>query len=44
MSKITYVGADGTTTTVDAEEGSSVMQTAVSHGVAGIVGECRRST
>ncbi|OQR61608.1 hypothetical protein B6E66_23495 [Streptomyces maremycinicus] len=40
MSKVTFIGADGAVTTADAQEGASVMQTAVSYGVAGIVGEC----
>ncbi|MFV0492956.1 MAG: 2Fe-2S iron-sulfur cluster-binding protein [Pseudorhodobacter sp.] len=40
MVKITYVAADGTKTTVEGDEGSSVMHTAVAHDVEGIVGEC----
>ncbi|MGI5453561.1 2Fe-2S iron-sulfur cluster-binding protein [Streptomyces sp. CA-249302] len=40
MSKITYIGSDGAIVTIGAEDGASVMQTAVSHGVKGIVGEC----
>ncbi|ASY64868.1 Ferredoxin, 2Fe-2S [Sinorhizobium sojae CCBAU 05684] len=40
MIKVTYVAHDGTETTVEAEEGTSVMQAAVSHDVEGIVGEC----
>lgn len=40
MTKVTYVGNGGVTRNVDAEDGMSVMQTAVSHGVAGIIGEC----
>ncbi|MFV0382645.1 2Fe-2S iron-sulfur cluster-binding protein [Paracoccus sp. (in: a-proteobacteria)] len=40
MVKVTYIGADGTETTVEASEGSSVMQTAVANDVGGIVGEC----
>ncbi|MCB8836412.1 2Fe-2S iron-sulfur cluster-binding protein [Aurantimonas sp. VKM B-3413] len=40
MTTITYVAADGTRTDVEAEDGSSVMQTAVSNDVDGIVGEC----
>ena len=40
MVKVTYVAHDGESTTIDAEEGASVMKTAVSHDVDGIVGEC----
>ncbi len=40
MVKVTYVAADGTETTVDGEEGASVMQTAVDNDIDGIVGEC----
>lgn len=40
MIKVKYVSHDGTETTIDAEEGASVMQTAVSNDVKGIVGEC----
>lgn len=40
MVKVTYVAADGVETTVEGEEGASVMQTAVAHDVEGIVGEC----
>ncbi|MCB8836410.1 2Fe-2S iron-sulfur cluster-binding protein [Aurantimonas sp. VKM B-3413] len=40
MTKIVYVAADGTRTEIEAEDGSSVMQTAVSNDVDGIVGEC----
>ena len=38
--KITYIAADGSETEVEATEGDSVMHTAVSHDVDGIVGEC----
>ena len=40
MVKVTYIAADGTETTVEAEEGASVMQTAIDNDVDGIVGEC----
>ena len=40
MAEVTFVAADGTRTTVEAEEGSNVMQTAVANDVDGIVGEC----
>lgn len=40
MVNVTYIAADGTETTVDAAEGSSVMQAAVANDVDGIVGEC----
>ena len=40
MVKVTYVAADGSETVVEAEPGSSVMQTAIDNDVAGIVGEC----
>lgn len=40
MVKVTYVANDGTTTEVEARAGDSVMQTAVSNDVDGIIGEC----
>lgn len=40
MIKITYQSADGTQTVVDANEGDTVMQTALANDVDGIVGEC----
>ena len=40
MVSVTYVATDGTRTTVEAEPGASLMQTALSKGVDGIVGEC----
>lgn len=40
MPAVTYVHPDGTTTTVDAAPGASVMETAIAAGVDGIVAEC----
>ena len=40
MPKITYIEHDGTTHTVDAEIGATVMETALKHSVTGIVAEC----
>jgi len=40
MSRVEYVAADGTETTVDVPAGTSIMQAAVSNGVRGIIGEC----
>jgi 2Fe-2S ferredoxin len=40
MPSIVYVQADGSRQTVEASPGSSVMATAVAHGVPGIVAEC----
>jgi 2Fe-2S ferredoxin len=40
MVKITYVNTDGAARTVDAELGSTVMETALKHGISGIVAEC----
>jgi 2Fe-2S ferredoxin len=40
MARITYVSPEGAEDTVDAEEGSTVMQTALNHNIKGIVGEC----
>lgn len=40
MTKITFVGAGGQETTVDASDGDNLMQAAISQGVEGIVGEC----
>jgi 2Fe-2S ferredoxin len=40
MPKITYVEHDGTSRTVDAEVGSTVMETAIRNSVPGIVAEC----
>lgn len=40
MPKVTYLGPDGTETTLEARVGDSVMETAVKNGVKGIVAEC----
>ena len=40
MVKLTFVGPDGSQTTIDAPEGTSVMKAAVANDVDGIVGEC----
>jgi 2Fe-2S ferredoxin len=40
MPKITYIEHDGTTHTVDAEVGATVMETALRNGITGIVAEC----
>jgi ferredoxin, 2Fe-2S len=40
MVKISYIDAQGTTRTVEAEEGSTVMETAIRNDVPGIVAEC----
>jgi ferredoxin, 2Fe-2S len=40
MVKITYIDATGTTRTVDAEIGSTVMETAIKNGIPGIEAEC----
>ncbi|MEJ2376626.1 MAG: 2Fe-2S iron-sulfur cluster-binding protein [Pseudolabrys sp.] len=40
MPKITYIAHDGTTHTVEAELGSTVMETALKNGIEGIVAEC----
>ncbi|GAB2186322.1 2Fe-2S iron-sulfur cluster-binding protein [Roseibium sp. LAB1] len=40
MVQITFVQPNGSRTTIDANEGASVMETAVSHGVDGIFAEC----
>jgi ferredoxin, 2Fe-2S len=40
MPKITYVHVDGTRTTLEVAIGTSLMQAAVAHGLAGIVAEC----
>jgi 2Fe-2S ferredoxin len=40
MPKITYIEHDGTSRTVDAEAGTTVMETAIRNGVPGIEAEC----
>jgi 2Fe-2S ferredoxin len=40
MAKITFIDAAGTARTVDAEEGSTVMETAIKNGIPGIEAEC----
>ncbi|HEY4980691.1 MAG TPA: 2Fe-2S iron-sulfur cluster-binding protein [Pseudolabrys sp.] len=40
MPKITYIEHDGTVHTVEAEIGSTVMETALRNGIASIVAEC----
>ncbi len=40
MPKVTYVHPDGSQTHAEGAVGASVMQTAVDHGVDGIVAEC----
>jgi ferredoxin, 2Fe-2S len=40
MTKITYVDVQGTARTVEAEDGSTVMENAVKNGIPGIDAEC----
>jgi 2Fe-2S ferredoxin len=40
MPKITFIEHDGTVHTVEAELGSTVMETALKNGISGIVAEC----
>jgi 2Fe-2S ferredoxin len=40
MPKITYIEHDGTSRTVEAEVGATVMETAIRNRVPGIVAEC----
>jgi 2Fe-2S ferredoxin len=40
MPKITFIDHDGTEHTVEAELGSTVMETALKNDIGGIVGEC----
>ena len=40
MTKITYIESDGTQYDTEAEDGSTVMETAIVNGVPGIVAEC----
>lgn len=38
--KATWIQRDGRSITLNVSEGTSLMQAAVAHGVAGVVGEC----
>lgn len=40
MPKVTFVSPDGSARTVAANPGDSVMETAIAHGIDGIVAEC----
>jgi len=40
MTQITFIDSGGTTRTVDGENGSTVMETAIRNGVPGIEAEC----
>ena len=40
MVKITFIDNTGKSRTIDAEPGSTVMETAIKHGVPGIEAEC----
>ena len=40
MVKITFIDVEGTARTVEGETGSTVMETAIKHGVPGIEAEC----
>jgi len=40
MTKVVFTQADGSVHEIDAEEGSSVMRTAIMNGVTGIQAEC----
>jgi 2Fe-2S ferredoxin len=40
MTKIIYIEHSGTEHVVDAQDGKSIMQTALDHSVPGIVGDC----
>ena len=40
MTHITYIEASGQSTTINLNEGWSLMQAAIANGVEGIVGEC----
>jgi 2Fe-2S ferredoxin len=40
MPQLIYVNADGTRTEIEAEEGASVMQSALSRNLPGINGDC----
>lgn len=40
MAQITFIQPDGNRTTVEADDGVSVMQAALAHGIEGIFAEC----
>ena len=40
MAKITYIDHDGNSRSVDAENGSTVMENAIKNGIPGIEAEC----
>jgi ferredoxin, 2Fe-2S len=40
MVKVTFIDSDGTSRTVDAEIGSTLMETAIKNGIPGIEAEC----
>ncbi len=40
MTKITFIAANGSNTTIDAKDGDSLMQNAVANNIDGIVAEC----
>jgi ferredoxin, 2Fe-2S len=40
MAKITFIDFEGTSRSVEGEVGSTVMETAIQHGVPGIEAEC----
>lgn len=40
MAKITYIQPDGTEQTIDAVNGTTVMETAVDNSIEGIIAEC----
>lgn len=40
MAKVTYIQPDGSSQTIEAESGSTVMETAIDNDVEGIIAEC----
>ena len=40
MVKVTYIEHNGTAHTVEGEPGQTVMETAIKHGIPGIIAEC----
>lgn len=40
LAKVTYIASDGTEISVEAEDGVSLMVTALLNGIDGIIGEC----